>query len=125
MTVDYLVFRRELRKNQTEAEKILWNFLRSRQLEGLKFRRQEQIGGYIVDFVCYNRKLIIELDGSQHLNSDEDQTRDQWLKSQGFTVLRFWNNDVMKNLEGVLLVIRDQCVNHPPPAPPVKGGEKM
>ncbi len=110
MGYDFLFFRKELRKNQTEVEKILWSNLRSKRFEGLKFRRQEQIGEYIVDFVCFKRKLIIELDGSQHIDNQlEDAVRDKWFESQGFTVLRFWNNDIMNNIEGVLIVIKNHC----------------
>lgn len=124
MKNNLLFLRRELRRNQTQVEKKLWRHLRSKQFEGLKFRRQEQIGQYIVDFVCYKEKLIIELDGSQHNDAHEkDEIRDNWFKSQGFRVLRFWNNEVMINIEGVLTVIRESCTNHPPLAPPIKGGE--
>jgi very-short-patch-repair endonuclease len=101
---------RKLRKESTEAERLLWGHLRRKSLYGLKFRRQEQIGDYIVDFVCYENKLIIELDGGHH-NQDEvkaiDEKRQRWLSSQGFNVIRFWNNDVMKNMEGVLQIIKE------------------
>jgi very-short-patch-repair endonuclease len=107
---DYFFFRRELRKNQTDVEKDCGDICGSRRFEGLKFRRQEQIGQYIVDFVCFKKKLIIELDGSQHIdNNEQDNIRDNWLKSQGFTILRFWNNEVIKNIEGVLTVIQNNC----------------
>ena len=122
---DRLVYlSRLLRKNQTETEKKLWKYLKSKQLKGLKFRRQQPIGSYIVDFVCFENKLIIELDGSQHIEDKEhDFKRDDWLKSQGFAVIRFWNNEVMNNIEGVLAVILNSSFNHPPLAPPIKGGE--
>jgi very-short-patch-repair endonuclease len=117
-------FARELRKNQTDAEKKIWRYLRSKQMNSLKFRRQQPIGNYIVDFVCFDIRLIIELDGSQHIEEKEkDEERDQWLKTQGFTVLRFWNNDVMNNIAGVLNVVNDYCCNCPPLTPPIKGGE--
>ncbi len=90
---------RKLRKNLTDAEQHLWYILRKNNL-GIKFRRQAEIGPYIVDFVCFERKLIIEIDGGQHYQSTADKHRDLWLKSQGFTVLRFWNNDVLENREG-------------------------
>jgi very-short-patch-repair endonuclease len=95
---------RQLRKKMTDAERKLWQNIRARQLLGFKFRRQEPIGRYIVDFVCYESKLIIELDGGQHLEKQAkyDQVRDGWLRSQGFTVLRFWNFEVLENLDGVL-----------------------
>ena len=98
---------RNLRKDSTEAEKILWQKLRNKQLEGFKFRRQQIIGRYIVDFVNFERKLVIELDGSQHaVEKEKDWKRDHWLQTQGFEVLRYWNNEIFENLEGVLEVIR-------------------
>lgn len=100
----------ELRKKSTDAERLLWRHLRAKQLEGLKFRRQEPIGNLIVDFVCFDRSLIVEVDGGQHVREKaKDDERTRWLEEQGFKVLRFWNNDVMKNIEGVLKVIRDNC----------------
>ena len=101
---------RRLRRESTEAEKRLWNKLRARQLLGAKFRRQAPIGPYIVDFVCFERKLVIEIDGGQHAEHDQrayDEERTKWLKSQGFRVLRFWNNEVLGNLEGVLTRIAE------------------
>jgi len=94
---------KKLRKSLTEAERLLWSYLRNRQL-GVKFRRQEPIGRYIVDFVCFEKKLVVEVDGGQHGGSYDDE-RDRWLNMQGFRVLRFWNNEVLKNIEGVLEVI--------------------
>eukprot|EP00752_Nemacystus_decipiens_P001150 g1150.t1 len=96
-----------LRRNATEAEKRLWAKLRGRQLAGLKIRRQEPIGRYIVDFVCYEAALVIELDGGQHAESVRDAARDAWLTAQGFRVLRFWNADLFENEEGVLQTIAD------------------
>ncbi|MFH2018488.1 MAG: DUF559 domain-containing protein [bacterium] len=99
-----ITFAKNLRENSTDAEKLLWRYLRAKQFGYLKFRRQQIIGKYIVDFVCFAKKIIVELDGSQHADVDnklKDQVRDQWLKSQGFTVLRFWDNDVLKNIRGV------------------------
>ena len=92
---------RELRWNSTDAEKKFWQLLRSRQLDGFKFRRQHAIGHYIVDFVCIEQNLIIELDGGQHNESKYDENRDAWLRGQGFRILRFWNNDALSNSEGV------------------------
>ena len=92
---------RKLRREMTFEERLLWSRLRSAQL-GLSFRRQEIIGPYVVDFVCYPARLIVELDGSQHLNSESDRMRDAKLQADGFTILRFWNNEVRGNLEGVL-----------------------
>ncbi len=94
---------RNLRKNQTEAEKIIWYQLRNRNLSGYKFRRQYTIGRYIVDFVCLDRKLVVELDGSQHFETKiYDDKRSEFLNQNGFMVLRFWNNEVFDNLDGVL-----------------------
>ena len=102
---------RNLRKNSTEAEKILWQRLKNKQLEGFKFRRQQIIGRYIVDFVNFERKLVIELDGSQHaVEKEKDWKRDHWLQAQGFEVLRYWNNEVFENIEGVLEVIREKLL---------------
>ncbi|MBI4743833.1 MAG: endonuclease domain-containing protein [Actinobacteria bacterium] len=98
---------KQLRKNLTDAERLLWRHLRAKQLEGMKFRRQEPIGKYIVDFVCFEKKVIIEVDGGQHSEETEkDNERDEWFKIQGFKVLRFWNNEVLTNTEGVLEAIR-------------------
>ncbi len=98
------VFRaRGLRKQSTEAEKLLWNHLRRHQLAGFQFRRQEPIGKYITDFVCYQRRLIIELDGGQHQDqADYDAEHTRWLVSRGFDVIRFWNEEVLGNIDGVL-----------------------
>jgi len=90
---------------------------------GLKFRRQEPIGKYIVDFVCQEKKLIIEVDGGHHDSNSKDMERDRWLKEQGYRVLRFWNNDVLSNLNVVLEIIMHDCLSHPPLTPPLKGGE--
>ena len=92
---------RQMRREPTEAERRMWRLLRDRRLGGFKFRRQEQLGRYIVDFVCFEQKLIVELDGSQHAESAYDRQRDAWLKSRGFTVLRFWNNEVFDHPAGV------------------------
>lgn len=92
-----------LRSTQTDAEQILWYHLRAHRFMGKKFKRQKPIGRYVVDFVCLEEKLIIELDGGQHTDHvDYDQVLDSWLKNEGYTVLRFWNNQVMQELEGVL-----------------------
>ena len=99
-------FAKNLRKNVTDTEKYLWKYLRENQLEGFKFRRQQPIGKYIIDFVNLERKIIIELDGGQDLENKEDQLRDRWLEEQGYEVLRFWDNEVFMNIEGVLEFIR-------------------
>jgi very-short-patch-repair endonuclease len=113
---------RKLRNNMTDAEKKLWYVLRMKNL-GVKFRRQGLIGKYIVDFVCYERKLIIEADGGQHNESQSDKTRDKWLESQGFKVLRFWNNDIFENLDGVGQEII-KALASPSPALPTRGREQ-
>jgi len=95
----------ELRKGLTPAERKLWALIRNDQL-GVNFRRQHAIGNYIPDFVCIEKKLIIELDGSQHLEQEEyDEERTKYLNLLGYKVIRFWNNDVMKNMDGVILTI--------------------
>ncbi|OGZ33977.1 MAG: hypothetical protein A2Y98_00720 [Candidatus Portnoybacteria bacterium RBG_19FT_COMBO_36_7] len=97
-------FRKKLRKSSTPQEIILWLRLRSSRL-GYKFRRQHSIGKYIVDFYCPKKRLIIEIDGSQHIDSEYDKKRDGYLENLDFKVLRFWDNDVNNNLDGVLLKI--------------------
>jgi very-short-patch-repair endonuclease len=99
---------KELRKSQTEAEKRLWFKLREKQLCGVKIRRQEPIGNYIVDFVSFENKLVIEVDGSPHKKTEtkrNDRQKTLWLQSEGFKVLRFWNGDILNNLEGVIKMI--------------------
>jgi len=86
----------------TEAEKRLWVRIRDRQLEGFKFRRQHPVGRYVADFACIEAKLIVELDGGQHADNPKDLERTVWLESQGWCVIRFWNNEVFENLDGVL-----------------------
>ena len=94
-----------LRKTMTDAERRLWYRLRAHRFAGEKFKRQVPIDRYIVDFACLNRKLVIELDGGQHSDSSTDQARDERIRQKGFRILRFWNNDVLKNTEGVLTEI--------------------
>ena len=89
----------------TDAERMLWNKLKAKQLR-VKFRRQHTIGKYIVDFVCLEKRLVIEIDGGQHAGLDKDVSRDKWLEEQGYKVVRLWNNDVLANLEGVCEKIR-------------------
>ena len=113
-----------LRRRLTDTERLLWRHLRAKHFLGLKFRRQEPIGRYIVDFVCHEKRLIIEVDGGQHaIDKDRDAKRDKWLNEQGYKVLRFWNNEVLTNIEGVLELIREESLSHPPLTPPIKGGE--
>ena len=118
-------FARSLRKGSTNAENLLWKQLRAKRLLGLKFRRQEPIGKYIVDFVCHEKKIIIELDGGQHSEHEEkDQKRDEWFRSEGFKILRLWNNDVLSQTEEILEIIAKKCLESPSPSsPPIKGGE--
>jgi len=99
---------RKLRRNPTEAEKRLWAHLRNRQVDGFRFRRQAPIGKYVVDFICHEAKLILELDGGQHaFQSDSDATRARWLEDEGYRVIRFWNNEVLENTDGVLERIQE------------------
>lgn len=101
---------RNLRKNLTPAERKLWQVLRRRQISDVRFRRQVPIGPYIADFCCLERRIIIEIDGGQHARqADADKRRTRWLGDRGFAVIRFWNNDVLQNLEGVLVRISHAC----------------
>ena len=112
---------KKLRRDSTEAERALWRYLRAHRLNGLKFKRQHPLGGYIVDFVCHEARLIIELDGGQHqerASADADRTR--YLESCGYQVVRFWNDEVLKNMEGVLESILRSASPSPQPSP-VKG----
>ena len=110
---------RRLRRNATLAEQRLWYRLRSRSLCGTKFVRQEPIGPYIVDFVCRERRLVIEVDGGQHSECERDAIRDGWLRDHGYQVLRFWNNDVIENTDGVLEAIVE--VLRASPSPRLRG----
>jgi very-short-patch-repair endonuclease len=94
-----------LRQNATDAERRLWAVLRHRQLQGYKFRRQHAIGRFIADFACTKHRLVIEADGGQHNGSIADDRRTAWLEREGWRVLRFWNNDILSNTEGVLSAI--------------------
>ena len=97
---------RVLRKNSTDAERKLWQHLRRSQANGCKFRRQQPIGPYIVDFVCFEKRLIVEVDGGQHVQQiEDDNVRTEWLRSQHLKVLRFWNNQVLKEIGDVQLSI--------------------
>ena len=94
---------RRLRRDSTDAEKLLWRRLRRRQLGGAKFRRQHPIGPYVVDFFCSEQGLVVELDGGQHaIQAERDGRRDRWMESRGYRVLRFWNHELMANIDGVL-----------------------
>ncbi|WP_411834658.1 endonuclease domain-containing protein [Pseudoxanthomonas mexicana] len=110
---------RQLRNNATDAERRLWRELRGRQLEGCKFRRQHPFGDYILDFACLERKVVVELDGGQHAdNAAHDAIRSRALEKAGFTILRFWNNEVFGNIEGVVEVILNALARQATPSPP-------
>ena len=116
---------RNLRNAPTDAESKLWQRLRHRQLEGYKFRRQHPFGDFIVDFACLEHKVVVELDGSQHADRVEcDSKRTLFLEYAGMIVLRFWNNEVFGNIEGVLEIIlrtlRERSTPSPP-NPPLEG----
>jgi very-short-patch-repair endonuclease len=96
-----------MRKAPTEAEARLWFRLRDGRLDGMKFRRQVPIGGYIVDFACFDRMLVVEVDGGQHVESAADRARDADLTRRGFRVLRFWNDALLRETDAVLTIIRD------------------
>jgi very-short-patch-repair endonuclease len=106
-----------LRANMTEAERRLWYFLRAHRFKGMKFKRQAMIGRYIVDFVSFQRSLVIEVDGGRHADNEADGRRARWLEGQGFRVLRFWNNEVLNNSGGVLDVIMAASTNSSPGTP--------
>jgi very-short-patch-repair endonuclease len=105
MTAKLTKYAKRLRRNSTQAEALIWSRLRARQMQGMKFRRQQPIENFIVDFVSFEKRIIIEIDGGQHAkNNNKDNERDRLLTENGFTVLRFWDF-------------------HPPLAPPVEGGD--
>jgi very-short-patch-repair endonuclease len=115
---------RELRKEMTPAEKKLWQVLRGNQLDGLYFRRQHAVGIYILDFVCVQEKLVIEVDGGSHLEQEEyDSKRTQWLEEEkGYRVIRFTNDDVLRNINEVVEAIREAVKGPHPPSPACGGG---
>ncbi|WP_213304439.1 endonuclease domain-containing protein [Paraburkholderia sacchari] len=110
---------RLLRKNMTDAERLLWRHLRAHRLCGEKFRRQHPIGPYIVDFMHFGARLVIEADGGQHNGSATDAVRDNWLRSRGFKVLRFWNDEILSNVDVVLEVILGELVKGRAPRSPL------
>jgi very-short-patch-repair endonuclease len=112
-----------LRSNQTDAEQRLWYHLRAHRFMNLKFRRQALIGPFIVDFVCMEYKLIVEADGSQHVG-DHDARRNEWLKKQGFTVLHFWNNDILQQTDVVLENIHQEIIALSPSPHPLSLRER-
>jgi very-short-patch-repair endonuclease len=127
MTQNVLAAKR-LRRNQTDAERLLWFRLRDRRLEGLKFKRQMPIDRYVVDFCCSDARLIVELDGGQHsVSAEADAIRTKKLEEQGYLVLRYWNNDVLSNIDGVLETIVSTARQHSPEPPhpnPLPQGER-
>jgi very-short-patch-repair endonuclease len=117
---------RRLRNQSTDTERKLWRHLRDRQIGGFKFRRQHPVGRYVVDFVNLEKKVVVELDGGQHAIDRGDKIRDDWLRSEGYQVLRFWDNQVFSDLEGVLETIRDVLLTpHPDPLPQGERGESF
>ncbi len=121
-------FAQSLRNNATLAERYLWRHLSRRQLEGHKFSRQMPVGPFVCDFLCREARLVIEVDGGQHNDSRRDQSRTAYLNAEGYRVIRFWNNDVMGNVEGVVEAIRAElgprACPHPQPLP-LAGGEEQ
>lgn len=115
---------RELRSYPTDAERLLWRHLRLRQVGGYKFRRQRPIGPYFVDFVCLEKRVVVEIDGGQHRQQKlYDARRDGWLRAEGFTVLRFWDDEVLKQVENVKQVIWE-ALSTPSSILPRNGGEE-
>lgn len=123
---------RVLRGQPTDAERLLWQRLRGRQMSGHRFRRQHPLGRYIVDFACLEAGLIVEVDGGQHLTDEaRDQVRTEWLAARGFRVLRFWNHEVLTQIDGVAEAIwralqaheRDPALDPHPDLPPARGKE--
>lgn len=117
---------KKLRRNSTVGERILWFRLRNRKLDGHKFKRQHPIGRYVVDFVCTDKKLVIEVDGSTHMSeaaASRDRSRQKWLENKGYTVLRFWGDEVKNDIKGVIERIRGKCGILPSHNPSLVGRE--
>ena len=117
MTTKSTEFARELREYSTDAERLFWSRVRAHRLHGYKFKRQHPIDRFIVDFACVEAKLIIELDGGQHVGSEQDKQRDARLVDEGYRVLRFWNNDVLLNIDGVIETVMKNLGPSPQPSP--------
>jgi len=109
---------RRLRGDMTDAEKLLWSKLRRNQLDSHYFRRQMPVGSFIADFCCAKAMLIVEVDGGQHAENQRDARRTEWLEQQGYRVVRFWNNEILGNIEGVVSMIRAALASGAPPSPP-------
>jgi len=120
MVANLTAFARELRDRSTDAERLFWSRVRAHRLSGFKFKRQQPIGPYIVDFFCSDANLIVELDGGQHATDADDSIRDAWLNGEGYRVLRFWNNDVLTNVDGVIETVMKYLTPSPQPSP-IKG----
>jgi very-short-patch-repair endonuclease len=117
---------RSLRRNMTDAERLLWQHLRNRQMDGWKFRRQHPLGPFVVDFICLEKKIIVEVDGSQHaIHIKEDAERSRYLEGQGYRIIRFWNNDVFKGIDSVLEVIYRELSKDPSPSLSPEGERKV
>jgi len=110
-------FARQLRADSTDAERLFWSRVRRYRLLGYKFKRQQPIGKYIVDFACFDKKMVVELDGGQHADDPNDRVRDDWLRSEGFQVIRFWNSDVLVNIDGVMETVLKRLTPSPQPSP--------
>jgi very-short-patch-repair endonuclease len=109
---------RKLRRNQTDAERLLWSYLRAHLLAGFKFRRQQAIGQYIVDFVCFEARLIVEADGGQHVDQlTEDGQRTAALGAMGYRVLRYWNHEILTDIQSILSDIHHHLIHTPSPQP--------
>ena len=114
-----LVKAKRLRRDMTEPERKLWSVLRNGRLDGAKFRRQQPVGPFIADFVCQEQRLIVEADGGQHAENLADARRSAFLRSKGYRVLRFWNNEIMSNLDGVAQIVATALSTpHPAQAAP-------
>jgi very-short-patch-repair endonuclease len=108
---------RRLRKDMTEAERRLWSLLRNRKLTRLKFRRQVPVGPYVADFLSFQARLIVEADGGHHADSPHDATRDTWFRHQGFTVIRYWNSDILTNPDAILATLLERARAYQETAP--------
>jgi len=122
-------FAKSLRQQMTDAERLLWRHLRNRGLGGWKFRRQYPVGPFVVDFICLEKNIVIEVDGGQHAEREElDLQRSAYLNKMGYKVLRFWNNEVLQETEAVLnsifTILSDIGKNSPSPRPSPPSGER-
>ena len=118
-----LKFAKQMRSDATKSEARLWAVLRAKKLDGWKFKRQVPLGPFIADFVCFDARLVIEADGGQHSERESDDMRDRWFADNGFRVLRFWNNEIMDNMDGVVAALRQALTPSPtsPSTVPAQG----